>query len=381
VDYVRRYLEARYGREMVRRGGLRVQTTLDPQAQADAEAAVAGALTGTDPPLEMSLVSVDPRSGFVRALVGGRDFNASQVNLALGDCAHAAKSPAGGSACLDGGGSGRQPGSAFKPFTLAKAFEKGMTPESTVSGPASYSHPHCRGNGCTVHNVEERRGFGTISLRQATWHSVNTAFAQLVVKVGVKDTAELAHRVGLTMINPDGKLPDGEPYGPSLTLGAAEVSPLDMASAYGVFAARGMKAPATPVARVIATDGKVLEDNTRRQSHRVLPEPVADNVTDVLRGVLTHGTGTRAAVGRPAAGKTGTGQDYGDAWFVGYTPTLSTAVWMGYTDSRTHPLVNVKGVARVYGGTIPAETWHNYMAQVLQNTPPEDFPAPAPIGP
>jgi penicillin-binding protein 1A len=294
---------------------------------------------------------------------------------------HAAKATDDGPICVGGGGSGRQPGSSFKPFTLAKAFEKGLSPESAYSGPASYTFPGCHGNGCTVHNVEERGGFGQISLRQATWHSVNTVYAQLVRDVGVKDTAELAHRVGLTMVNPDGRQPSGEPYGPSLTLGAAEVSPLDMAAAYSVFAARGMQAPVTPVLKVVDSQGTVLEDHTARKPRRVLAEEVADNVTDVLRGVIASGTGRRADIGRPAAGKTGTSEDYGDAWFIGYTPVLSTSVWMGYSDTRSHSLVNIKGVPRVYGGTIPAQTWHDFMSEALKNVPPTDFNQPAPILP
>ncbi|MEA2702058.1 MAG: hypothetical protein QOD63_3, partial [Actinomycetota bacterium] len=218
----------------------------------------------------------------------------------------------------------------------------------------------------------------TLSLRQATAYSVNTVYAQLIQDVGVKKVAELAHRVGITMVDPDGNQPNGEPYGPSLTLGAAEVSPLDMAAAYGVFAARGMQFAATPVVKVTDPSGKLLEDDHARSGKRVLAENVADQVNDVLKDVVGYGTGAAADLGRPngTAGKTGTGENYSDAWFVGYTPELSTSVWMGYSDGQ-RPLVNVKGLARVFGGTIPAKAWHDYMAAALDGHPPTDFAPPA----
>ena len=376
VDYVRRYLTAKYGADIVYRGGLKVETALDPKLQAMARDSVSKALAGTSPPLEMSLVTVEPTTGFVKALIGGRDFSKSQVNLALGNCPDDYEAPADGPICLSGGGSGRQPGSAFKPFTLAKAFEKGVGPGRVYSGPSTYTFP----DGTVIHNVESG-GYGGITLRQATQYSVNTVFAQLIADIGIKDTAEMAHRLGITMVDPNGKQPNGEPYGVSLTLGAAEVSPLDMAAAYSVFAARGVQFPATPVVKVTDAHGKVLEDNTKRKGKRVLAEAVADNVTDVLKGVITGGTGTGANIGRPdgSAGKTGSTENNHDAWFVGYTPTLSTAVWMGYSDSNTRSLRNIKGVGIVYGGTIPASTWKDFMGTALKNAPPADFPKPAPL--
>lgn len=380
VDYVRRYLIAKYGDTKVYREGLKVETTIDPSLQAKADQAVSNTLDGTRPPLEMSLVTLDPTTGYVKALVGGRDFVKSQVNLALGNCA-SVKTPDDSSSpiCVDGGGTGRQPGSSFKPFTLAKAFEEGISPDKTYPGPSSYRFPNCSGDGCVVHNAESG-GYGSLNLRQATADSVNTVFAQLIQDVGVKETAEMAHRLGITMVNPDGKLPSGEPYGPSLTLGAAEVSPLDMAAAYGVFADRGVQQPATPVLKVTDSKGKVLEDNTDRKGKRVLAEGIADNITEVLKGVIAGGTGTAADIGRPngAAGKTGTSEVYSDAWFIGYTPHLSTSVWMGYANSR-NPLVNIKDVGKVFGGTFPAQTWQAFMSKALENAPPDDFPPPAPL--
>jgi penicillin-binding protein 1A len=384
VDYVRRYLSAKYGADIVYRGGLRVETALDPKLQTLAEESVKKALAGTAPPLEMAMVTVEPSTGYVRALVGGRDFYASQVNLALGNCPEDYVAPNdGGPVCLSGGGTGRQPGSAMKPITLAKAYESSIGPGRVYSGPGTVTVPSgCRGNGCyTVSNVESG-SYGSISLKQATAYSVNTVYAQLVLDVGVEETAEMAHRLGLTTVGPDGKGPiEGELYGASLTLGTAEVSPLDMAAAYSVFAARGVQHPATPIVKVTDARGQVLEDNTKRQGRRVLTEPVADNVTDALKGVVSGGTGTGANIGRPdgTAGKTGSTENNTDAWFVGYTPALSTAIWMGYSDSNKKALKNIKGVSTVYGGTIPASTWKDYMGQALKDAPAADFPKPAPL--
>ena len=383
VDYVRRYLSAKYGADIVYRGGLRVETALDPRMQSLAEESVKKALSGTSPPLEMSLVTVEPNTGFVRAMIGGRDFSKSQVNLALGKCVDGYEPPKDGPICLDGGGSGRQPGSSMKPITLARAYEDGIGPGRIYSGPGTYRIPGCRSaDGCTISNVESG-SYGAISLKQATAYSVNTVYAQLIQDVGVEETAEMAHRLGLTMVDPNAvqRIGEnaGESYGVTLTLGAAEVSPLDMAAAYAVFAARGIQHAATPIVKVTDANGKVLEDNTKRAGKRVLAEAVADNVTDALKGVINNGTGTGANIGRPegSAGKTGSTDNNVDAWFVGYTPALSTAIWMGYSDSNQKSLRNIKGVGIVYGGTIPASTWKAYMGEVLKNAPAADFPKPA----
>ncbi|MHB8669172.1 MAG: transglycosylase domain-containing protein [Acidimicrobiales bacterium] len=382
VDYLQRYLLARYPHDLVYRGGLHIVVTLDPHAQEVAQKTVADALAGTSAPLDMALVSVEPPTGYVKALVGGRDFYAAsggQTNLALGNCPPT-REPVHPEPpiCISGGGSGRQPGSAFKPFTVAAAFEAGITPSRSYYAPHVYEYPPpCRASDpqCFVHNVEgDREGY--LNLREATWYSVNTYFVQLVQAVGPSKVAELAHRLGITMIDP------AKPHYPSITLGAEEVSPLDMAGAYAVFAARGLRATPTPVLKITDSKGAVIEDNSSPSPVRVLSEVVADNVTDVLRGVISQGTAyPRADIGRPAAGKTGTTDNNTNAWFVGYTPTLSTSVWMGYSDSSKKPLLNLKGFARVYGGTIPAQVWHDFMSTVLKDVPVTDFNQPAPIQP
>jgi len=395
VDYVRRYLVAKYGPAKVFRGGLTIQTSLDPEMQEEAEKAVTEGLRGTNHPIEMSLVSVEPPTGFVKALVGGRDFARSQVNLALGGCpAEPAEDvPVDvGATCwsddeatVEGGGTGRQPGSSWKPFVLAAAFAKGLTPSKTYSAPNEYRIPGCDGaTGCTIRNYEGA-SFGSANLRTATWKSINTVYAQLIDDVGVKETAEMAKKLGITSAWASPRV-----HGLSYALGAQEASPLDMAAAFGVFATGGKRQIPTPIVKIVDAEGNVLEDNTDRvpqgddaaenPGEQVLDPVIATNVTDVLRGVITSGTGTRANIGRPAAGKTGTAQEFRDAWFVGFTPSLSTAVWMG-NEQKPTPLRGIKGVRNVAGGTIPAGVWRAFMAGALKDVEPIDFDEPAPIRP
>jgi penicillin-binding protein 1A len=379
VDYVKRYLIERYGPEAVFRGGLQIQTTLDLDMQAAADQQVRSALGGTVPNLEMSLVAVEPPTGFVKALVGGRDFYApgGQVNLALGKCP---TRPAEmdtveveptcwdeSESSIEGGGTGRQPGSSWKPFVLAAAFEKGIPPTKVYPAPSKI----CIGTYCPQNY--EGGGGGSASLRSATHRSYNTVYVKLGEEVGVKNVMETAKKLGVTSswYNP-------RQHGLSLSLGAQEVAPLDMASAYGVFANSGKRAEPTPVVKVVDREGKVLEDNTDPDTKQVIDAVIADNVTDVLKGVISGGTGTRAKLSRPAAGKTGTAQEWRDAWFVGYTPTLSTAVWMGYKD-KPATMANIKGNRRVAGGTIPAATWGAFMKEALKGVPVTDFNEPAPI--
>ncbi len=387
VDYVRRYLEAKLGRDAVYRGGLEIRTTIDPRLQDAAERAVADGLTGVDPAIEMALVSVEPQTGYVKAMVGGRDFLApgGQVNLALGKCALAAPEIRSkvdvAASCWDpdavtveGGGTGRQPGSSWKPFVLAAAFAKGISDKKVYSAPSQYRIPNCKGDkGCVIENFEGTSG-GRATLREATENSYNTVYAQVIGEVGVPEVGEMAKKLGITsawVANP-------EVHGPSYALGAQEVSPLDMASAFGVFANRGIRNDATPVVWARQPDGKYAVDNREPEGRRVLAEIIADNVTDVLKGVITGGTGTRANINRPAAGKTGTAQEFRDAWFIGFTPTLAASVWIG-NKAKPTPLRNVKGLERVTGGSIPAQTWKLYMDEAMKDVPITEFAVPLPL--
>ena len=355
LDYLRIYLldVKGYPADQVYRGGLKIETTLDVDMEEQALKVLSRTLPNPEDP-EASLVSIEPQTGFVRALVGGRNWDQSKVNLALGKL---------------GGGSGRQAGSAFKPFVLARALDAGVSPDKVYSAPSSVQP---RGFTKPVGNYEGS-SFGSASIARAMHKSINTVYVQLIVDVGIKQTAELAKRLGISSIDLT------KPVYGGIAIGTQEVSPLDMASAFSVFAARGLRAEPTPVLRITDQEGRVLEDNTiSERGERVLEEPVADNMNEILRGVIEAGTGTRAKIGRPAAGKTGTSQNYENAWFVGYTPTLSTAVWMGYPKGNI-PLLRIHGTPRVAGGTLPAKMWHDFMIHAVRGVPPTDFTEPAPI--
>ena len=372
TDYVRRWLAVHLpgGEERLYQGGLRIETTLDPVVQAAAQEEVAAFLDGTEPDLRTSLVAIEPPTGFVRAFVSGRDFATDAVNYALG------QTSGGG---VGGGGSGRQPGSAFKPFVLARAFAAGVAPSTTYSGAPHDVSDACGPPGTVLENYEGA-GDGPVDLRRAAVASVNTVFTRLILDVGVEETMQLARDLGVTGVREY----DPAVHCASVALGSESVSPLDMAAAYGVFAARGLRVEPTPVLRVTDLDGNVLVDRTQPEPVRVLDEAVADNVTDVLRGVLVSGTAAGRGLDRPAAGKTGTTQNNRDAWFVGYTPTLSTAVWIGYenkTPETVKELVGIKGVRRVTGGTHPARIWQAFMRRALADVPVTEFTEPAPIEP
>ncbi|MDP9388983.1 MAG: transglycosylase domain-containing protein, partial [Actinomycetota bacterium] len=391
VDYVRRHLELRYGPARVFRGGLEITVTMDPELQAHAEATVADTLSGTKPPLEMSLVAVEPPTGYVKALVGGRDFATSQVNLALGGCPRRPADPkvkveveaaCWSNPAVNGGGLGRQPGSAFKPFVLAAALSRGFLPTKVYPAPSTFRIPDCRvtpANKCTISNNEGGSG-GSTNLHQATVRSINTVYAQLVRDVGCKEAAQTTRDLGITSA---WYSPQFHTCSGTYALGVVDVSPLEMASAFGVFAARGERAPPTPVLEVAerTIDGRrrVLEDNTRPQRETVLDPIVADAVNEILEGVVTGGTGRSADIGRPAAGKTGTAQNFTNAWFVGYTPTLSTSVWMGYSNDQKTPLRGIKGVDKVFGGTFPARTWQRFMRKAVADVPVTRFSDAPPI--
>jgi penicillin-binding protein 1A len=412
VDYVVDWLLQRYPASMIYGGGLRIQTTLIPAVQQAATNDVDAMLSGSKYPVDMALAAVEPQTGFVPAIVAGRDFpngtlSGERDNLALGGCPPQVTTGLEVAATCwstpmvadPNGGAGRQPGSAWKPFTLATAFEQGIPPSQTFSAPYVYNIPGCKvlpgqpATACQIHNDEGDAGFGGYtSLANATAQSINTVYAQVVQQVGCPNVADTARKLGIQTAYFSTRT---FPYCASYALGEQGVSPLDMASAYGVFADHGQRAEPTPVLEIVNAEGKVLVDNIHPlpKTTTVLPANVADNVTNALQGVIDSGTGTAAQIGRPAAGKTGTTTNTTDAWFVGYTPTLSAAVWMGNANSDNTPIGGGQPVlgceldgncfteSQVYGGTFPAAVWKEFMQAALEAVPVTAFNAPAPITP
>lgn len=360
VDYVRRYLTDRftflYGPEeatrLIFRGGLRIETTIDPRLQEYADDAVAQGLRGTQFPRDMSLVSIEPSTGYVKALVGGRDYAQSQVNLALG------------------GDLGMQGGSAMKTYAMAAAMEQGMGPDTTYPG-GPFLERGCVGpNGGPCDVLEGPGG----DMRAAAAASSNAWFVRLSLDVGPKNVAEMAERLGVRSGFPSDWGESGQNcIKPRIVLGQCSVSPIGMATAYATIANHGVKPHVTPVVRVTAPDGTLLVDNTKPQGEQVLDAAIADTVTDVLRGVIDGGTGRRANIGRPAAGKTGTATNNTDIWFVGYTPQLATAVWMGHVDAQRSL------GSSVFGGDFAASTWAAFMRPAMEGMPVLDFPVPGPL--
>jgi penicillin-binding protein 1A len=328
-SYVEQELIAEYGVNTVRQGGLEVHTTINPRLQEVATTAARNGATSLGGP-SSALVSTDASNGHIVAMASSGDFNANKYNLAAQG--H------------------RQPGSSFKPFVLATAVDQGIDPDSTYYSGASpttlsmgrYSEPWI------VNNAGDTSGGGTMDLRSATTGSVNVVYAQLGLDVGPEDFADMANALGV----------EAPLNGyPAEAIGGLEVgvSPLDMSNAYATFANGGVHHDQTAIARVEFPNGDV-DQPKQPEGNRVLTEGEAYTVTDILEGVVTGGTGTAASYGCPAAGKTGTTDENTDAWFVGYTPNLSTAVWTGYPDARTSM------GSSAFGGTYSAPIWNEFMS-------------------
>ncbi len=343
-DYVENELIGEYGVSTVRQGGLEVRTTVDPDLQRVGLDAMRSALPySTDP--SSALVAVDPRNGHIRAMVSSSRYAQSQFNLAAQG--H------------------RQPGSTFKAFVLTTAIKQGIDPYSTyyTSKPLSLDLP--RWGHWEVSTADE--GYqGTVNLQQATVSSDNTVFAQLDLDVGPQSVAQTAKSMGI-VTELDGIPAEG--LG-GLRIG---VSPLEMASAYATLAAGGIHRKPVSIEKVTFPGGRV--DRPQREApKRVLPAPVAWEVTQLLRDNITEGTGTAAYTGCAGqAGKTGTTDEYTDAWFTGYQPNLATAVWVGYPESNDISMTSVHGIT-VFGGTFPAEIWHSLYSN--GSVPCEEFEEP-----
>jgi penicillin-binding protein 1A len=351
VEAVLRELRAELGLDdgQIFANGFRIKTTLDLKMQADAYDAVYGFL-GPDEPAG-ALVSIDDQGG-IKAMVGGRDWSTSKVNLAVGKA---------------GGGSGRQPGSTFKPFVLAEVVREGYNVTSTLPGPAKVIFPKAnQGKDYPVENYESAEFGDAVNLVDATANSVNTVYAQMIDIVGATKVAQTAHDMGI-----ESNLVPGL----SLALGTSEVSVLEMASAYTTLANRGERVKPTTILEVRNPDGSYLKRPESQQRDRVLERRQADIVTYALQQVVKRGSGTGAQFGKPLAGKTGTTQDFGDAWFVGYTPKLTTAVWMGYAEGNQRKMLNVRG-RKVNGGSFPAQIFKRFMTAATKGIDTGSFPAP-----
>lgn len=345
VEYVKQELLKKYDENVVFKGGLRVYTTIDLKMQKHAEAAAWNILNRPGDPA-VALTAIEPKTGYIRAMVGGRDFEKSKYNLALSH--------------------NRQPGSSFKTFVLAAAIEDGKSIYETYeSSPVTIPIPGSKP--WKVDNYIEGSGGPPMPLHQALVRSVNTVFARLIMDVGAQKVAELAQKMGISVkINPN----------PAIALGGFSHGPstLDMASAYGTIANGGRYNPPTAITKIGDSRGKVIEEHKLKPT-QAISEATAYILTGVLEDVINHGTGTRARIGRPAAGKTGTAQAYRDAWFCGFTPDLSTAVWVGHPETTKKSMYNVHGV-RVAGGTFPAQIWGSFMSNSLRGTPRSAFVRP-----
>lgn len=354
VSYVSQLLQDQIGTDQTFTGGLQVKTTLDWDMQEAAEQAVASHLPDPHDPAA-ALVAMDPRTGEILAMVGGRDFTRAKFNLATQ--AH------------------RQTGSAFKPFTLATAMQQGYDPHALMSGPPNVTidDPRCfdptKNQAWDVSNFADESA-GTMDLLDALAHSVNTIFAQLVVDVGPDKVAKLARRMGIRSPLQDVC---------SITLGSQSVTPLDMATAYATIADRGVRHWPQAIRSAATPDGQEVL-NTDEPGTRVLRANDADLVTLAMQGVIENGTGTAANIGRAAAGKTGTAQNFQDAWFCGFVPQLSACVWVGYPKTEDRSMLNVEGFPEVFGGSIPAEIWHDFMTSALRDKRWLGFHAPSFIG-
>jgi penicillin-binding protein 1A len=362
LDMVIRHLEDRYGTDAVHHGGLKVATTIDPQLQTWAEDAMdeglesLAAMTGKAPEdtaveaqnPQGALVAIEAKSGAVKALVGGRGYTETTYNRAIQN--------------------NRQAGSGFKPFTYYTAFEKlGFSPDTVmVDRPLTIT---VRGAADWQPRNFSRTFQGPIILKKALMDSVNTIAAQLIERTGPEAVIATARRCGIQ-----------SPLRPvySLALGTSGVSPLEMASAFATFATGGIRHEPFWILRVEDTQGRILEEHLV-SGQRVLEPDLSYQIVDMMRGVLDHGSGAvvrRLGFTMPAAGKTGTTNSFKDAWFTGFTPTLSTSVWVGFDKER--PLRDKNGVG-ITGGRGAAPIWAHFMKQAMEGEPTREFAIPEDI--
>jgi penicillin-binding protein 1A len=350
--YVQELLQKEYGSNTVREGGLKVYTTINPGLQRAASTAIAHVLYASNDPAS-ALVAIDPRTGAIRAMAArSPGHRKNQFNFATS--------------------ARRQPGSTFKVMTLTAAVAAGMDPFRTsyLSAPLIYNPDPagtCENEIAWCVETYSHTYHGVESVASATVQSDNTVYGRLALDVGPDKIVAMARKLGI-------QSPELKPY-PSITLGTMGVTPLELASAYATIAAGGVYSKPMAITKVVLPNGKVDTDagwgESKRQ--RVVPDWVASTVTQVLEQNMLYGTGTSAHIANHTdAGKTGTTDDYADAWFSGYTPRLVGTVWMGYPQGRI-PMLNVHGIA-VAGGTFPAQIWHLFMETAIGSRPDVPFP-------
>lgn len=342
TDAVTQELNKRFGRDTLPKGGMRIQTTVDAQLQRFAENVVKRGHQslknqGIDVD-QMALVAIDPRTHFVKAIVGGVDYKTSQFNRALQ--------------------SKRQPGSAFKPFVFYAAFASGRyTPESLIKDtPVSYAD----GNEIYVPRNYDGSFSGEISLRRALEVSRNIPAVRLGQAIGLDQIINICQTIGIESPIPSVL---------SLPLGSVDLTPMEITGAYATLANYGWYSPVTMIVQVTDSGGNVLLDNTPKPKLVLDPWSTAA-VTDVMQGVITRGTGTAAQIGRPAAGKTGTTSSERDIWFIGYVPQLVAAVWAGNDNYEA------LGYGAT-GGRLVAPIWRDFMEQAMKGVAVEPFKPPS----
>ncbi|WP_017660458.1 transglycosylase domain-containing protein [Baaleninema simplex] len=345
TEAVVKELTERFGRDALLKGGMRVQTTVDLKMQRMAERTVRDwhqrlyeqGLYYSYEEGQMALVAVDPRTHFVKAIVGGYDYDASQFNRATQ--------------------ARRQPGSSFKPFVYYTAFATGnYGPESPVNdSPVKYPD----GDGYYIPQNYGGSFSGTVSIRKAIEVSLNIPAVKIGQEVGLNKVIEICRVLGIE-----------SPIDPviSLPLGSVDLTPLEMAAAYATFASNGWQSETTLIAQVTDSAGNIMLDNTPKPSLVLDPWATA-SLNSTLQGVIEQGTATNAKIGRPAAGKTGTTSSERDIWFVGYVPQLAVAVWAG--NDNNAPL----GYGATGGGFV-APVWRDFMQQALANEPVVEFKSP-----
>jgi len=349
VFYIKEQLEKTYGQEAVKKGGFRIYTTLDWDKQQLAEKTIRNSIPEIQKygATNAALISIDPKTGEILAMVGSRDYFDKSIDGQV----NVATSP-------------RQPGSSFKPFAYATAFEKGYQPETLLYDIPTNFGPDGTGQDYKPSNYDGS-SHGLVSMRQALSNSLNIPAVKTLYLAGIKDTIYNAQKMGISTLT------DQNRYGLALVLGGAEVTLLDETSAYGVFANDGKRNPATGFLKIIDSSGNTTYESSPK-NEQVIHQQIARKIDSILSDngarSLVFGTGSKLYIqGKTVAAKTGTTQDFHDAWIVGFTPSVVTGVWVGNNNNDAMR-------SGADGSYVAAPIWNNFMSQVLNNYPDEKFP-------